>query len=149
MALLRKERGEKHPGRPRIADKHGRIVNRVEALIAADLPEEIETYIRELKIHAPERCSEHGLVLSCSECGKMSQRTQYNHKDAQYLFDRIMGKPTTRSENTLTVQFVEQVVMAFIVAFGEINGLGDATARGEAFSAKCTELGLLFGGNAA
>ncbi|MGD9889711.1 MAG: hypothetical protein AB7R89_25690 [Dehalococcoidia bacterium] len=153
MARLKRERGQNSggPGRPRIADKHGRYVNQAEAVFARQMPAEAERYIAELDPKEPEVCEIHGRILACpvERCQTISQRTAYDFKAAAYLFDRIMGKPTARTENTVTVKLVNELTTAFVAAFIEVNHLDDADTRQAAFAERLRELGTGFGGAAA
>lgn len=149
MKRLKQERGGTGagPGRRRIADKHGHVIGRVERAIAGALPALAEEAVGEIRVKAPERCEEHGTVLRCPEpgCDTRSQRTAFDHKAFAYLADRIMGKPTTRSENTLTVRFVQELSVLMIGAFHAVNHLDDADARAQAFAAELDALGADYG----
>lgn len=151
MARIKRARGESPagPGRPRIVDKHGRYVNAAERAFAVALPAEAERYLAELLVKEPEQCPGHGLVLRCPECGHRSERTKYDHRAASYVFDRIMGKPTTRSENVITVRLVQELTAAFVTAFIESNAINDPLARHAAFTGRCAEIGVQYGGPAA
>lgn len=149
MKRWRAERGlARTGGQPKLVERHSGETRAVESTFARAMKAEAEKYVRELDVKEPERCPEHNNVLQCPDCDFHSQRTYYNHKAAQYVFDRIMGKPTTRSEVAITIRLVEQITAAFVLVFGEINGIPDADDRRTAFAARCRELGAHFGGDA-
>lgn len=153
MAALRRERGERHnpnpAGRPKIADKYRRQIGVTEKAFADAMPQNAELYVETLADIEPEVCPEHKLILECVECGAQSQRQMYDHKAAAYLFDRIMGKPTARTESTLSASFVDQLTRAFIDAFLEVNDLSDPLARRAAFSQRLAGLRTQSGESAA
>ncbi len=153
MKRLKQERGESGagPGRKRIRDKHGRLADETLRIFGEAMPEVAQTYLDELNPKEPERCAIHGQVLRCpvDDCTVESERTEYNHKAAAYVFDRVMGKPTTRSENVVTVRLVQELVAEFIGIFRVVNELPDADSRQAAYAQRCLELGAKFGGAAA
>lgn len=151
MSALRRERGVTNPGRPRIAEKYKPQIVAAERIFAGALASEAERYIEELAPQEPERCGVHGKILECPvrECVVISQRTEYDHKAAAYIFDRIMGKPTARTETTVSVKLVEELVSAFIAVFREVNELDSPTARQQAFAQRCLELRARIDGAAA
>lgn len=130
------------PGRKPIAEKYRPAIERAERVFAKALPEEAGRYIDELAAKEPEECPVHHRVLSCDAhgCTYESQRTVYDHKAAAYVFDRIMGKPTIRSENTLTVQFAQQLVTNVIAVFREVNQIDDPADRQSAFAQRLIAL---------
>jgi hypothetical protein len=151
MKALRQARGEKSIGRPRIAAKYAGQVGATERTFARALPDEAQRYVDELAPKEPEVCPTHGQIICCPEegCRYESQRTHYDHRAASYIFDRIMGKPTTRSENVITVQLVTQLTHAFLLAFGDVNAIADPGARSTAFAEKLAQLGAQYGGSTA
>lgn len=144
MTAIKRERGIPlgGPGRRTIAEKYKRQIASVEKTFADALPELAREYVSELHVHAPERCTVHGGVLRCAEpdCSVQSARTAFDHRAAGYALDRLLGKPTTRSEGTLRVEFVEQLTEAFSVVFLEVNALPDADARRVAFAERMSAL---------
>jgi hypothetical protein len=146
MRELNAERGVKPPGRRRIADRQGRLVGAAERVFALALPEQAERYVAELVGKEPERCPNDDRVMECPQCGLQSQRTHYDHAAARYVFDRIMGRPTSRSENTLSIALVQQLSSAFAQAFQATNEIEDAAARREAFAAQLAAVTDAFDG---
>lgn len=149
MRELRQERPWT-AGRKPIAEKYKRFIGAAERVFANALPAEAERYVEELEVKAPEQCPYHNGVLVCREpdCNYESHRTAYDHKAAAYVFDRVMGKPTTRSENTVTVRLVQQWTAQIATIFLEVNELDDPLTRREAFAERCDTLALLYTGNA-
>ena len=152
MARLKAERGTgtaPGPGRPKIAEKYRKQVDAVEKTFAAELPALAQEYLDELHPKDPERCPTHHRVLACpaTDCNVRSQRTAYNHKAAAYALDRIMGRPTTRSENTVTVRLVQELATAFTTAFLETNDLPTALERRARFAARLGEIANAYSGS--
>ena len=143
MAALRRERGVKNPGRPAIRQKYDRQVASLERRFADALPELADEYLAELRTRAPEMCVEHRLILRCPvrDCDRQSERAALDFRAVQYVVDRIMGRPTSRSEGTLQVSFVQQMTAAFVDAFTATNDLTDPHARREAFAKQLLLLG--------
>jgi hypothetical protein len=106
------------------------------------MADEAERYIDELAPKEPERCPHHHRVLACParDCEVESQRTAYDHAAARYLFDRVMGRPTSRSENSIAVTFVRQVTEAFAQTFLEVNAISDPEERRAAFADRLAQL---------
>src|SRR5579871_1057662 len=119
MAQRRREAGTKNPGRKPIAEKFKRQIDGTLKVFGDNLPGLAEQYVDEVRVRDPKRCPEHDKVLRCPECDHLSQRKTFDHHAAQYVFDRIMGRPTTRSENTVTLSFVQQYTTAIVAVFGE------------------------------
>lgn len=152
MTQYKRENGLPHTrnsGRKPIAEKYRPQIAAVERAFAENAPSLANAYVDEVKARDPEECPDHHAVLTCPECGHPSQRKFFDHRSAQYVFDRIMGKPTTRSENAITVTVVQQLVLAVAAAFGEVNGITDPAARQVAFAERCAQLGVLYAGAAA
>lgn len=151
MTRIKRERGLHvgGPGRSRIADKWKPQIKLTEQTFAGVMPAEAQIYVSELQSKEPEECPTHHRLLGCShpQCNYTSQRTKYNHDAARYVFDRIMGKPTARLEQTVTVKLVEQLTTTFVAIFGEVNAIDDPLARRQAFARRCLEAGAAFGGN--
>jgi hypothetical protein len=149
MHQLRLERGDAigGPGRKPIAEKYKKQIRQVEQAIAGALPELTETYIAELQVKEPERCPSHHRVLGCpvGGCDYQSQRRSFDHRGAAYLMDRMMGRPTTRSENSLTVKFVQSMTTIFVSAFAEANRLPDEHERQERFAELIAEISAAHG----
>ena len=146
MVRLKAERGtgtRPGPGREPIAQKYRPQVQAVERTFAEALPAEAQRYVDELAPKEPERCPDHGRILGCpvKGCETISQRVAYNHRAAAYAFDRILGRPTTRSENTLTLRLVQELVTAFTGAFHEANQISDPHARRETFARRLAVIG--------
>jgi hypothetical protein len=141
MAVIRRARGITGGRRP-IAEKFRTQIAATEQAFARDMPGEAKRYIAELAPQEPEACSVHHRRLACpvKACPVESERIPYNHRAAQYVFDRIMGKPTNRTEQSVTVTFVEHLTSVLLVAFGEVNAIADPDARRAAFAAKCRAL---------
>ena len=150
MRDLRRERGVTNPGRPRIADKYRRQLEAVEKVFADALPELARQYVTELQVQAPETCPAHHRVLRCPEpeCSHQSQRTAFNHKAASYALDRLMGRPTTRSENALTVRFIREMTEQFSSIFLQVNALSDPDERRAVFAARLMQLAEAYDPNA-
>ena len=149
MAALRRERGVKNPGRPAIRQKYDRQVASLERRFADALPELADEYIAEWRTRTPEMCAEHRRILRCPvrDCDRQSERTTFDHKAAQYMIDRVMGRPTSRSEGTLQVAFVQQVTSVFIEAFRDVNSIVDERERQEAFARRLLLLGEAYSAN--
>lgn len=150
MTRLKREGGLNMGGRHKIADKYKRQIAVTEKVFATAAPAIAQEYIDELSPADPERCPLHGGVLACTDrsCFYESQRTTFNHKAAAYALDRIMGKPTTRSENVITVRLVQQLTAEFAVIFMKVNELDDPLTRRTAFADECERLALVWSGNA-
>src|SRR5690349_6058747 len=103
-------------GRRPIAEKYRSQIHAAELAFAKSMPREAKRFVDELAPKEPEECPIHHATLTCpvDGCFQESQRTAYNHHAAQYVFDRIMGRPTSRSENTVTVKLVEQLTAAVV-----------------------------------
>ena len=149
MARLKAERGtgtRPGPGRRPIAQKYRPQVQAVERTFAEALPAEAQRYVDELAPKEPERCPDHGRILGCpvKGCQVVSQRVAYNHRAAAYAFDRILGRPTTRAENVLTLRLLEELTAAFTHAFVETNTIADPLARRDAFAGKLRVIGAEF-----
>lgn len=153
MAEARRLRGDTSSpnpaGRPKIAEKFKRQIANTEKVFAEAMAESAELYVKTLVDVDPEHCPEHGVILECPQCGYESQRQLFDHKNAAYVFDRIMGKPTARTESTLSTSFVDQLTRAFIDAFVEVNDLSDPLARRAAFSQRLAGLRVQTGESAA
>ena len=134
MARLKAERGTgtaPGPGRPTIASKYTKQIAAANTCSAAAMADEAQRYIAELAPKEPETCPSHHRVLACpvQGCEVESERTAYDHAAARYLFDRIMGRPTSRSENALSVKFVTELTARFAEAFLAVNDLPAAEQR--------------------
>ena len=94
---LERGQGPGGPGPPPLARKYAKHVAAAEKVFATAMPVEAARYVEELATKEPEECPAHGRVLRCPApgCGTVSQRTSYDHRAAAYLFDRIMGRPTS------------------------------------------------------
>jgi|SRR5215207_868811 len=106
MHRLKVERNGRDPGGPgrrSIAETYRRQIGAVERTFADALPALAQTYVDELWTKEPETCPDHRRVLACpvQGCGYHSDRTEFDHKAAAYAFDRLLGRPTSRSENAL------------------------------------------------
>lgn len=149
MAALRAERGGWKAGRRKLIERHSGDAAAVEAVFSKAMKRLAQDYIDNLAVIEPEECPRHQAILVCPDesCHYESHRTVFKHAMAQYVFDRIMGRPTSRSEVAITVRLVEQITTAVTMAFGEVNGIPDADDRRAAFAARCRELGAHFGGD--
>lgn len=87
-------------------------------------------------------------MLRCPEvgCGRVSERTAFDHKAAAYIFDRLLGRPLTRSENSIAVRFVNEITAAFAETFLAVNAIADADERREAFSLRLLQIGEAYAG---
>lgn len=152
MNRLRRERGIPlgGPGRKSRDEKYRPLIRKAEATFAEALPDEAQRYVEELAPKEPERCPDHGRILGCpvQGCRTLSRRTEYSHKAAAYLFDRIMGRPLTRSENTLTVAFVRQVTEVFAQTFVEVNDITDPAERQAAFARRLSAIAVQYDAHA-
>ena len=103
-------------------------------------------YVDELRVKDAETCPAHSRVLRCPEqgCGHASQRTAFDHKAAAYAFDRLLGRPTTRSENALTVRFIQEITDTLVAVFNDVNGIGDPDERRTAFAERLIEVGRAY-----
>ena len=150
MTQLKRDRGIAlgGPGRTPRDEKYARQFAAVEQTFAAALPAVAKTYVAELSRPAPERCPEHGVVLRCSErgCEQESERAAFDHKAAQYVLDRLLGKPLTRSENAVSVRFVTEITHVFAETFLAVNELADPDERRAAFSLRLLQLGEAYAG---
>ena len=145
MIALRRERGQPlgGPGRTPRAAQYARQRAAVEQTFAGALPALAAAYVAELQATDPERCAEHKAILRCPEpgCGRVSERVAFDHKAASYIFDRVMGKPLTRSENTLSVRLVQELTTMFAGIFAEANDLDTPAERAERFALRLVEAG--------
>jgi hypothetical protein len=129
MAALRAERPWK-PGPLPVAQRHKKVIQAVEDRIAEGLTDVFDAYIKELFAKDPETCKTHRqTVLRCPDCGAPSERTTFHHGAATYLMDRLAGRPTSRSENTITVKLASAMLESFAEAFDAINDLPDPAER--------------------
>jgi hypothetical protein len=146
MVRLKRERGlpqSENAGRKPIAEKYRAQVEAVERTFAGALPALTETYIAELWTKEPETCPTHHKLLRCPAkgCATVSRRTEFDHKAAAYAFDRILGRPTSRSENSLTVRFLSEITASIVAIFADVNELEDARARREEFARRLRLVG--------
>jgi len=145
MIALRRERGQPlgGPGRTPRAAQYGKQIAAVERTFAGALPALAAAYVAELQATDPERCPDHKSVLRCKEpgCGRVSERVAFDHKAAAYVFDRLLGRPLTRSENTLAVKFVQELTTMFAGIFAEANDLDTPAERAERFALRLVEAG--------
>ena len=148
MAALRRERGVKNPGRPAIRQKYDRQVASLERRFADALPELADEYLAELRTRMPEMCAEHRRILRCPVhgCERQSERTAFDFRAVQYVVDRIMGRPVSRSEGALQVSFVQQMTAAFVDAFTATNDIPDPHERREQFAQRLMLVGSAYGG---
>jgi len=148
MHRLRVERGQPigGPGRTPRGVKYARQFAAVERTFAEALPAVAAAYVEELQSAAPERCPEHKGLLRCAEagCGRVSERVAFDHKAASYVFDRLLGRPLTRSENTLAVRFVQELTGMFAGIFEEVNALDTPAARAERFALRLVDAGAAY-----
>ena len=151
MVRLKQERGLSiaGPGRPARGKKYAKAITAVEQTFASALPQVAQTYLDELQAKQPEQCPDHRRVLRCPEkgCEYRSQRTSFDHRAAGYVFDRLMGRPVSRSENSIQVSFVRQVTESFAEAFLSINHLADPEERRAAFADRLAALAAAYDPN--
>lgn len=123
-------------GRRPIAEKYADQLGQAEELLAASLVQTVKDYIAELRPKEPETCPYHKRVLQCPVeiCDHESQRTSYNHAAAAYHMDRMFGRPTSRSENTITIKLASALLERFAEAFEAVNDLPDRAARKRAMA---------------
>jgi hypothetical protein len=146
MHRLKVERNGRDPGGPgrrSIAETYRQQIGAVERTFADAQPALAQTYVDELWTKEPETCPDHHKPLCCPAegCTYRSQRTAFDHRAAAYAFDRLLGRPTSRSENALTVRFVNEVATTFIAIFAEVNEIADAGARREEFARRLRVVG--------
>ena len=55
-----------------------------------------------------------------------------------------MGRPTSRSENSIALTFVRQVTEAFAQSFLEVNAITDPEERRHAFADRIAQLASLY-----
>ncbi len=127
MKALRAERPWRSGERP-VAQRHRKVIKAVEDRIAEGLTDVFDAYIKELFAQDPETCPTHKTVLKCV-CGHESQRTTFHHGAAQYLLDRLAGRPTSRSENTITIKLASAMIESFAEAFDAVNDIADPAER--------------------
>jgi len=148
MHKLRVERGQPigGPGRTPRAEKYARQFAAVERTFGEALPAVAAHYVATLQATDPEHCPEHKGLLRCAEpgCGRVSERVAFDHKAAAYVFDRLLGRPLTRSENTLAVRFVQELTAMFAGIFAEANDLDTPAARAERFALRLVEAGAAY-----
>lgn len=134
-------------GRRRIADKYRPQIEAAEQKFADAMPEAVDEYTTELKAKDPEQCPTHKRTLACPLCSYSSQRTTYNHTAAMYVFDRIMGRPTSRSENTITIKLYQQLSVLFVEAFQAVNEIADPNERKLAYAERLEVIEQQYGGH--
>jgi hypothetical protein len=144
MTRLKRERGIPlgGPGRKPIAERYQNQIAAVEQAFADALPTLAGEYTDALRVHDPETCPEHRTVLRCPAvaCTTHSRRTQFNHKAAAYVFDRLLGKPGPRPENTVKVSFIEEISTVVFEAFQDANGLPTPQERERRMGQLLTQL---------
>lgn len=152
MAKLRAEGKIGAPtnaGRKPIAEKYRTQIAATEKAFARSMPREAQRFIDELAPREPEQCPTHHKTLCCPDCDYASHRRNYNHTAAQYVFDRVMGRPTSRSENSITIKLVEQLTISVVEIFSEVNAIDDPSLRQSTFAERLIELSAAYGGGAA
>jgi hypothetical protein len=144
MTRLKRERGIPlgGPGRKPIAEKYQHQIAAVEQTFADALPALAGEYTDALRVHDPETCAEHRTVLRCPTqgCTTQSRRTQFNHKAAAYVFDRLLGKPGPRPENRIKVSFIEEISTVVFDAFQDANVLPTPAERERRMGQLLTQL---------
>lgn len=132
-------------GRPTKRQSFANQIRYAETTFANAMGVESERYIEELAPKDPERCPFHGGILGCLDdlCDYTSQRTSYNFAAAQYIFNRIMGKPGTQGQ-TLGARVMQDIATALVRSMIEVNDIEDKNERITRFTDRISDFIALF-----